>query len=168
MTLAEVEGDFIAEVKVTGVMNPGMEPTRYKGKDVLPGTFQGAGLVLLQDSKNYVRLERTVKTDRGKPLISNEALLEVVQNGKMVLFSYPKVPDQPLFLRIQRVSGALDFMFSTDGKRWASHKKLAVIFPPKVQVGLLACNMSKQPLTAHFEQFVLITKKKEQDEKADE
>jgi hypothetical protein len=34
-------------------------------------------------------------------------------------------------------------------------------FPAKVQVGLVACNMSKQPLSAQFEEFVLVTEKKD-------
>ena len=58
MMLADVDGDFIAQLKVSGHMIPGTDPPRWKGKDVLPGTYQGAGLVLFQDTKNYVRLER--------------------------------------------------------------------------------------------------------------
>ena len=38
-----------------------------------------------------------------------------------------------------------------------THPKLAVIFPAKVQVGLVASNMSKQPLLAQFEDLELIT-----------
>jgi hypothetical protein len=57
-------------------------------------------------------------------------------------------------------------MFSLDGRRWASHQKLAVIFPAKLQVGLVASNMSKEPLTAQFEEFVLVNNSKKQvDEK---
>ena len=41
MTLADVEGDFIAQVRVTGSMIPGTDPPKFKGKNVLPGTFQG-------------------------------------------------------------------------------------------------------------------------------
>jgi regulation of enolase protein 1 (concanavalin A-like superfamily) len=167
MTLAEVEGDFVAQVRVAGSMNPGTERTRFKGKDVLPGTFQGAGLILWQDPKNYARLERTVRTARGRAVVASEALLEIIQNGKMVVFSYPPVPDQPLFLRIQRLAGTLDFMFSPDGRRWASHRKLAVVFPAKLQVGLVASNMSKQPLSAQFEQFLLTTNKARDGDKND-
>jgi hypothetical protein len=55
----------------------------------------------------------------------------------------------------------LAFLFGPDGKRWITSQKLAVVFPAKVQVGLVACNMSKQPLSAQFEAFVLVTEKKD-------
>src|SRR5579883_1468916 len=44
MTLAEVEGDFVAMVRVAGNMIPGTDPPRFKGRNVLPMTLQGAGL----------------------------------------------------------------------------------------------------------------------------
>jgi hypothetical protein len=51
--LQEVEGDFIAQVKITGEFKPGE-------KAAADGTspFNGAGLLLWQDDKNYVCLER--------------------------------------------------------------------------------------------------------------
>jgi S1-C subfamily serine protease/regulation of enolase protein 1 (concanavalin A-like superfamily) len=166
MTLADVEGDFVARVRVGGTLLPGMERPRYKGKDVLPGTFQGAGLVLWKDTKNYIRVERTARTERGRPNLDSEALLEIVTNDKMVVRAYPKIPDQPLYLLIQRRGGSIDCMFSIDGVRWASHPKLAVTFPAKVKVGLVACNASKRIFTAQFEQFVLATEKRQEDEAA--
>jgi hypothetical protein len=47
-------------------------------------------------------------------------------------------------------------MFGQDGKRWLSPGSLAVTFPSKVQVGLVASNMSKVPLKAQFEEFELV------------
>jgi regulation of enolase protein 1 (concanavalin A-like superfamily) len=156
MALADVEGDFIAQVKVTGNMVPGTEPPRWRGKDLLPGAYQGAGLILWQDPKNYVRLERSARTARNRVALSSEALLEIVKGGRTVGYVYPPVPERPLLVRIQRFKGALSFMYGTDGKQWISHPKLAVVFPSRVQVGLVASNMSKQPLLAQFEDLELI------------
>jgi S1-C subfamily serine protease/regulation of enolase protein 1 (concanavalin A-like superfamily) len=165
MSLANVEGDFIAQVKIGGTLMPGTETPRYKGRDLLPGTFQGAGLVVWKDTKNFIRLERTARTVRGQPTLAIEALLEIVDNGKMIVSAYPPIPDQPLYLRIEREHGAIECMFSSDGRRWAAHPKLAVVFPTKLQVGLIASNAAKRPFAAQFEQFFLETHKKHDDEK---
>jgi S1-C subfamily serine protease len=157
MCLADVEGDFVAVVKIGGAMVPGVDPPRYKGKDILPGTYQGAGLILWQDSKNYVRLERGVQSTRGQVTLTSEALLEIVKGGKTMAYLYKPVPDQPLYLCMRRIEGAFTFMFGPNGKQWLTHQKLAVTFPNKIQVGLVASNMSKQALTARFEDFELIT-----------
>jgi regulation of enolase protein 1 (concanavalin A-like superfamily) len=165
MTLADVEGDFITQVRVVGNRIPGTEPPKFKGKNVLPGTFQGAGLLLWRDAKNYIRIERTASAKRGRAMLASKALVEIIKNGKPIVQIYPNVPEGPLYLRLQRIDGALAFFFGADGRQWATNRKLAVTFPDKLQVGLVASNMSKQPLTAQFEGFVLVTDKKEVTEK---
>ena len=161
MTLADVDGDFVAQVKVSGTMVPGTDTPKYKGKNVLPGTYQGAGVLLWHDTKNYILVERSVTTKRGNVVLSSKALVEIIKGGKSVASISVIIPDGPLYLRLQRIDGALAFLFGPDGKRWITSRKLAVVFPAKVQVGLVACNMSKQPLSAQFEAFVLITEKKD-------
>ena len=51
--LREVDGDFTVQVKVSGGFDPGNEAAKS-------GTapFNSAGLLLWQDEKNYLRLER--------------------------------------------------------------------------------------------------------------
>ncbi len=46
MALADVEGDFLAQVKVPSNLLPGTDPAKYKGK-ALSFTYQGVGLVLV-------------------------------------------------------------------------------------------------------------------------
>jgi S1-C subfamily serine protease/regulation of enolase protein 1 (concanavalin A-like superfamily) len=165
MMLTEVEGDFIAQVRVTGNMIPGTTPPKFKGKDILPGTFQGAGLLLFLDSKNYVRVERSVAADRGKPVLKAQALIEMIKGGRELASYYPSIPDSPLYIRIQRIRGAVTVLFGPDGRLWITHQKLAIASPPKVKIGVIASNISKVPLTAQFEDFVLITEEKEIDAK---
>jgi S1-C subfamily serine protease/regulation of enolase protein 1 (concanavalin A-like superfamily) len=163
MMLADVEGDFIAQVRVTGNMIPGTTPPKWKKP--LPGTFQGAGLLLFVDSRNYVRMERSVAADKGKAALKSQALIEIIKGGRAIASLYPTIPGGPLYIRIQRIGGAVSCLFGPDGRRWLSHEKLAIAFPPKVKIGLIACNMSKVPLTAQFEEFVLITEQNEIDAK---
>jgi hypothetical protein len=89
--------------------------------------------------------------------LTSEALLEIVKGGKNMAYQYLPVPDQSLYLCMRRIDGAFTFMFGPNGKQWLTHQKLAVTFPNKLQVGLVASNMSKQPLTARFEEFELVT-----------
>jgi S1-C subfamily serine protease len=134
MMLADVEGDFIAQVRVTGNMIPGTSPPKPPvGKKgiILPGTFQGAGLLLFLDSRNYVRVERSVAADRGRPALKSQALIEIIKGGREIASLYPMIPEGPLYVRIQRIGGAVTVLFGPDGRRWISHQKLAIAFPPK-------------------------------------
>ena len=64
-TMAEVDGDFLAYVKVDGEIDPGLDaPTDSRGQR-LPFPFQGAGLLLYQDKDNFVRLERACTAVRA-------------------------------------------------------------------------------------------------------
>jgi S1-C subfamily serine protease len=164
MALAEVEGDFVAQVKTPSNMLPGTEPAKTKGGKVLPFTYQGAGIVLWQDRNNYVRLERAAKTSKGRATLSSEVLVEVCRKGKPAGHFYTSFPDGPLFVRMIRVNGAVQCMFGPDGRRWVVLKKLAVPFTGTVKVGLTASNASKESLSARFEDFVLVTDKKKVDE----
>jgi hypothetical protein len=161
LMLTDVDGDFIAQVKVTGNMIPGTSPPKFRGRDVLPNTYQGAGLLLVQDSRNYIRVERSVSAERGKPALKTRALIEIVKGGRVISVLYPRIPDGDLYMRIQRIGGAVTCFFGPNGKVWFSHEKLAIAVPPKVKVGLIASNMSKVPLNAQFEQFILITEPKD-------
>jgi S1-C subfamily serine protease/regulation of enolase protein 1 (concanavalin A-like superfamily) len=163
MTLTEIEGDFVAQVKVSGNLLPGIDPAKAKGK-TLPFTYQGAGLVLWQDRNNYVRLERSAKATKGRgnaiSSLSSEVLVEVCKNSKPAGRFNAKLPtDGPLYVRIARLNGAVLCMFSPDGKRWLSLNKLPIPFADKIQVGLLASNASKEALSSRFEEFFLITEK---------
>jgi regulation of enolase protein 1 (concanavalin A-like superfamily) len=150
-----VEGDFAAVVRVEGTMIPGTEPAKYKSK-VLPYTFQGAGLVLWQDKNNYVRLERVAQTTkRNKVVLTTEVMLEVCKNGKPAGRYVANVPEGPLLVLLGREKGGVKCLYSTEGRRWVALKTLAAAFPDKVEIGLSACNASKEALVARFENFNL-------------
>jgi hypothetical protein len=110
-----------------------------------------------------MRVERAVSADRGKAALKARALIEIVKGGRVISVHYPPIPDGDLYIRIQRINGAVMCLFGPNGKFWFSHQKLAIAVPPKIKVGLIASNMSKVPLNAQFEQFVLITEKKDVD-----
>ncbi len=160
MTLAPVEGDFLAHVLVTGDMRPGTDAVKHpKTGKALPLTFHGAGLVLWQDKDNYVRLERTCGT-AGGPTLVTRLLVEVCKNGRESGRPfYIDVPEGPMSLMMIRKDGRIRCLFSNDGKSWKIMQELAAEFPEKVQVGLAATNISKKPFKAQFQEFALVEDK---------
>ena len=70
MTLADVDGDFMAQVEVTGEINPGDSRPSDRAVRNLKFTFQSAGLILYQDKNNFIRLERaaSIFTERLTPV----------------------------------------------------------------------------------------------------
>ena len=92
--LGDVNGDFVATVKVGGKIEPRGECTR-------PGGFpyQGAGLLLWNDPGNYVRLERAAILREGKlvPYVNFEQRSKSLPSGGGRPF-----PNTPFYLRLAR------------------------------------------------------------------
>jgi S1-C subfamily serine protease/regulation of enolase protein 1 (concanavalin A-like superfamily) len=156
MVLADIEGDFVAQVQLTGALLPGTQPAKFKGHP-LPFTFQGAGLVLFEDHRNYVRIERAGTAVPGQPSISSKVMVEICDKGKIAGPFFQYVNEGPQYVRIERVHGGIHCMFGTNGTNWIGLQQLATQFPKKIKVGLIATNASKGPLSARFEGFSLST-----------
>lgn len=151
MALADVDGDFIAQVKISGDLRPGSEPVRRS-----PFTFHGAGLLLWEDQNNFMRLERCAGTQGSRGLtLAHRVLIETCKGGRPAGHGYIDVPEMELYLRIERRKGSLRCFFGPDGKKWIALKPLAIEFPEKLKVGISASNTSKKEFPARFEEFIL-------------
>ncbi len=157
MILAEVNGDFVAHVRVAGDMRPGTEPSLDPRGKKIPFSIQGAGLLLWEDRDNYLRLERSCGTMGTNSLtLSNRLILEVCKEGKEAGHAYVEIPEGPMHVLLVRQKGHLRCLFSPNGEKWVAFKELAVDFPPKINIGLSAFNTAKKEYTARFEDFVLV------------
>lgn len=171
MSLAEVSGDFFSLVQVSGDMNPGTEPAplptgvtfrHFSGKVMrkLPGTFQGAGLLLFQDDKNYMRVERACFTQDGQPVLQQKILIEIVKNGKHLLEPiYLPVPEADMMIGIARRKGRVSCLILVENAISVGSKELLVDYDDKVKIGICASNISKKPLEAQFKDFIVIDDK---------
>ena len=163
--LADVEGDFLTYVQVSGDINPGIDPPTDPRGRKLPISFQGAGLLLYQDKNNFVRLERACQAE-GAGLVC-ELLVEVVRGGREIEFHYIPLkgdPASPLDLLLIRRNGRVRCLFSADHKNITSFREFAIEYPDKVKIGLTASNLSKKPFSARFEDFLILTDQEKLDQ----
>ena len=139
-----------------------------------PTSFQSTGILLWQDEKNFIRLERSKGSD-GKISMLNRILVEVYKNGREAAVHYIDVPEQPVVLVAVRKGGSLRLLFALPPKQLAVFHEMAVDFNKDVFVGLAAANLSKRPFQAKLSNFSLkspggradIVAEAGQDDKAD-
>ncbi|MGC8644229.1 MAG: hypothetical protein ACP5XB_30585, partial [Isosphaeraceae bacterium] len=157
MMLADIEGDFLAIVEVTGEIRPGPSPPKDPRGRRLPFTVQSAGLLLYQDKDNFMRLERAGSVLKDLTAV-HRLIIEIVRDGKQARTPiYLNVPDSNATLFLVRHQGRVRCLYSPDNSRTIYvFKELALDFPNKVKVGLTAANVSTKPFTATFENFALI------------
>jgi regulation of enolase protein 1 (concanavalin A-like superfamily) len=149
-SLAEIEGDFSMQVKVAGNIRPGNMPL-----DKLPISFQGAGLLLWQDTNNFIRFERAVLSST-EIAMTHQVMFESCREGMPGTHMDRRIPDHPVYLRIDRRADEINCLYSSDRKTWISLRRLNLPLPPKVSVGISASNVSPRPLPARFEEFSLV------------
>jgi squalene-hopene/tetraprenyl-beta-curcumene cyclase len=146
--LRDVEGDFVAEVKVEGKFEPG-------GKCTRPGGFpyNGAGLLLWNDQNNYLRLERAAILRDGKliPYVNFEERSNRRPSG-----GGASIPNEPVSLRLARRGSEITASVSTDGRSWHQLKTFTVRYPARVKVGVAAVNSASRPFEAEFEGFRVV------------
>jgi regulation of enolase protein 1 (concanavalin A-like superfamily) len=145
--IQEVEGDFVAEIKVAGDFKPGTEPTNPKS---LP--YTGAGLLLWAGDTNFVRLERAAVIRNGK--VGSFVMFERRAQGKKESHN-GGLPAGTAYLRLERRANQLHASTSGDGMRWDALKPFEIDMPSRVTVGLAAVNSSSEPFAARFESFTL-------------
>jgi regulation of enolase protein 1 (concanavalin A-like superfamily) len=156
--LKEIEGDFTAEVKVTGDFQPGEKSAKA------PSPFNGAGLLVWQDDKNYLRLERNTwwVADAGKyacypPLVEyyeDGQYQETNPQGTLEEFFKGK----STWLKLERRGTKVIASYSHDGKEWEVAREIYTKFPKSVQIGVAAVNTSVMPFKVEFDQFKVANK----------
>jgi RNA polymerase sigma factor (sigma-70 family) len=149
--LQEIEGDFIVQVKLTGDYPQGATSV-VQGR--LP--FHGAGLLLWQDEKNYVRLECAELVSQNQNV--RYASWELRQDGKFERTGNTgdlRLTEKEYYLRLERRDGKLYAAFSADGVRWESLPPINVELPNRLQVGIVAGHNTSSAFEVHFSEFRL-------------
>jgi regulation of enolase protein 1 (concanavalin A-like superfamily) len=149
--LREIVGDFSVEVKVSGAF-PADARCLIEGR----WPYHGAGLLVWQDEKNYVRLERA-HMHLPSGLWRCYPGWELRQDGKMVRGWQPSdgLLDEAkaAYFRIARSAGVLTGSYSQDGKDWRELPQLQIDFGKQVRVGVEALQNTPTGFEALFEGF---------------
>jgi hypothetical protein len=109
--LSDIEGDFIAPVKVAGNV-------RHTGKRTSDRfrAYHGGGLLLWQDGRTYIRLERAAITDEEEGVVIHHAKFELRYDGMRIESenSVVMIPDKDTYLRLERRGGRISGSVSRD------------------------------------------------------
>jgi TonB family protein len=146
-----VDGDYEVHVTVDDLPEPvpGAKDAR------LP--FLGAGLLVWQDERYYVRLESASYLQAGS--VIRYALFEVRRDGRPVAgLALPTVrleDGSATELRLTRRGRELRAQVRQGNGKWRDAGRAVLDLPPRLSVGIAALNVSGAPLRAGFTQFEL-------------
>ena len=153
--LQEIKGDFIAQLKISG--NVGHTGNRTSEHYL---AYHGAGLLLWQDERTYIRLERaSVVQDETRTV--HYANFGLRQNGKLVDVERTgiRIADHDAYLRLERRGDRVFGSVSSDGVRWQSFDPYFVNLHAELKLGVVAINTSTEPFKAEFDEFEVFVKK---------
>jgi regulation of enolase protein 1 (concanavalin A-like superfamily) len=157
--LQDVAGDFTAQVKISGDFAPG-----DKAGDPRTLPFNSAGLLIWQDEKNYLRLERNIWwVAQAEKTACYPPLIEYYKEGQYQDTNPMGTLDEffqgrSTWLRLERRGQKVTASYSHDGKDWTVAKEITVELPKKIQIGVAAVNTSAKPFKAEFEDLKLTMK----------
>jgi len=161
--LRDVEGDFVAQVKVSGPF-----PTQAQGVVPTRRPFHGAGLLLWQDPENFIRLERAELVVPGRNM--SYASFELRRGGRFERQGNAAelpVTGEELFLRLERRNGLVFGSVSSDGDHWTALRPMAVDLPRALRVGIVAGHNTSTPFRPRFEGFTLSPSAQTENRRAD-
>ena len=146
-------GNFDVSVSVGGVFHPSGRATT---KEYAP--YHGAGILVWQDERNYVRLEIATDIRRGK--VRSYANFELRRGGALAVSKGLENKDGSTHLRLERRGSEVRAAFGPDGVRWTRFEPLLVDFDDRLSVGVVAINSATKPLNAGLEMFSITRKNK--------
>ncbi|HEV3146633.1 MAG TPA: TIGR03067 domain-containing protein, partial [Gemmataceae bacterium] len=140
--LQKVNGDFDTQVRVLPFNRP-KPNTAATGKN----SYVGAGLVLWQDSNNFVRFFRAANGESGMLVAS----VEVFKDGKAVAWGDEEIPDEATHLRIERHGDRCRFLYGPDGQKWTEIPNIFEhLTSGPLEVGIAAANSTTATHAAEF------------------
>lgn len=152
-----IEGDFQADVKVLGPFPSA--PRSLVGKY----PWYGAGLLVWQDDKNYIRLERA-RMDFSPANRQCYVNWELRQGGEPTRKGSGKDgmmdETQPAFLRLVRMGNSFTAAYSQDGKEWKQLPLVKTDFGKSLKVGVAAVQNTAAGYEAIFESLKFTPAKK--------
>lgn len=156
--LRDVEGDFVMQVRVSGLFHPS-DTSSVQGED--PSV--AAGLLMIPAEDNCIRLEYGAYRRKGERRICpafrmhGERILNAEMDWQVPWKPAPSAEKEPhIYLSLERQGRFIYEAFSPDGKRWIYYIRAELKdTPSKVKVGLAAYSTSTEPFKPRFDNFNL-------------
>jgi regulation of enolase protein 1 (concanavalin A-like superfamily) len=151
--LRSAEGDFTLQAKVQAFPVPG-DVTSSGG----PHKFVSAGLLVWQDDKNFIRLERAAVAGPNPAFV----WFERFEGGKSVSKgTKARLGEKDTGLRVERKGNRFKFSYDDggEGKNWAEAHTEEVALPAKLRVGVAAVNTTAREFPARLTELELRPKK---------
>ncbi len=166
--LKEIEGDFEMKVKVSATYPKGAKGASEKRTLV----FYGAGLLVWDDEKNYVRLEKAY-VDRldGTPTYTYGSWElfaggEWKRQGMQSDFTFET--NDTAHFKLSRKGSVFSAAISKDGKEWKELDPIEAEMGKKLKVGVCAVHICDTAFDAVFESYELKATKIKEEKPADE
>lgn len=134
--LRKAAGDFQLEVHVGSVGPPGPPADSYLG----------AGLLLWQDERNFVRFLRAATASPRRTFVH----FEHFRDGRLIASTGLDVPNRLTALRAVRAGNTFRFYWRSDGGQWSQYAVGPVSLSESLEVGVCAINTSAEPFAAGF------------------
>lgn len=152
--MREVSGDFLAELTVTGEFAPGEKTLKERTP------FNGAGIVLMQDEKNYVLLRRAALERNGEYRhYSSFIVRENAQATRYIPADNPNVENmKPTQLRLERRGDTIYGSVRQGTGLWQHMIPKDLALEKDLNIGIIAVNASSQQFTAEFSELKLTSK----------
>jgi regulation of enolase protein 1 (concanavalin A-like superfamily) len=142
----EVSGDFSITVRVSGGFKPSAKSTNPKAVPYI-----GAGIVVWQDSDNYIFLGRAAINRSNR--VSEFAAFEEREWGTRGALNNRGIEPGGVFLRVERRGNRILGYTSKDGKKWARLDPMEPSYPSTLKVGLYAINGCSDPTSLKIDRF---------------
>ncbi len=154
--LQRVDCDFVAQVEI----DAGFAPQNGVTEGRTP--YHGAGIVAMQDEKNYIRVEHAAVRRAGHKELHHYVNVEVRRNGVI-----PPGGSRSSWIPDMEINGVglerrgSEFIPFANGKRLVSVAlpAMRVLFPAELDVGLVAINASTEPFSVCFKHYELLPAK---------
>lgn len=147
--LRAVKGNFVADLTVSGEFAPGEQTLPQRA------AFNGAGILLMQDEKNYVRLERA--TFERNSNLRHYTSFQVRENGEKPRYLGADNPNveaaTPTHLRLERRGSTLYASVRQGDGRWQHMVPKEVDLKDELKIGVAAVNASSQQFVPEFSDF---------------
>ena len=150
--LQDAQGDFALQVRVRKFEQP--NPNTGVNTEN-PLSYVSSGLLVWQDSLNFIRFQRAANADSG--FVGTFG--QYISKGKLIGGSRIELADEDTYLRVERKAGKFMLAQSRDGKTWTTVRTRGkdLTLQDKVKVGVFVINATNRQITHELTDFRLTT-----------